>query len=114
MKHRLKNYTVKLKYRCQEGEKSSRVSPLYAFDKKDWAPYAGEQFVSLIVIYPSVISDADLKMFTDNLVRTFEELNLGVIENLAEYIYKYDPANLSESLTSLENTLIHVLSLIHI
>ena len=107
----IKNYTVKLKYRCQEGEKSSRVSPLYAFDKKDWAPYAGEQFVSLIVIYPSVISDADLKMFTDNLVRTFEELNLGVIENLAEYSYKYDPANLSESLTSLENTLIHVLSL---
>lgn len=102
-----RKYVVRLKYKDDKGEeKPSHASPLFMFSKGAM-PYGGKQKLSLLVVYPSTVSSTKLSMFIDYLVSLFEELNFGNIDKSGceYYSYKYDPANLSESLTSLEATL---------
>ena len=107
-----RDITVKLKYRDDEGrERSSLASPLYALGRQGYMPYAGRQVLRLLVIYPSTLNRSKLEEFIDYSSSLFSEFNFGNIAGYAYYSYNYDPANLSESLTSLEETLRQALSL---
>lgn len=100
-----REYTVRLKYKDIKGkEKRSLASPVYVFSKGGM-PYAGRQELKLLMVYPSIINDVELRKFTDLLLSLFEELNFGSIKSYKYYSYDYAPMNLSESLTSLEETL---------
>jgi len=97
---------VKLRYRDEKGnEKSYIVSSLYAFSQYRSMPYAGKQELELLVVYPSTLSKWEVKEFVNYLSLLFKEFNFGSITGHNYYGYTYDPANLSESLNSLEKTL---------
>jgi len=98
-------YIVKLKYRDDKGEeKDSLASPLFMFSR-GFIPYGGKCELSLIVIHPSTLKSEELNKFVNYLTSLFKELNFGSIRDHKYHNYRYDPANLSESLTSLESTI---------
>ena len=106
-----RNTIVKLKYRDSKGrERSSLASPLYMLSRQGCIPYAGRQELKLVVIHPSTLSKSSLEEFVNSLSLLFEEFNFGNIASYVYYNYTYDPANLSESLTSLEKALQQALS----
>jgi len=105
------NTVVKLRYRDRKGnERSSTVSPLYAFSQQRSVPYADRQKLDLLVVYPSTLDRSEVEEFANYLSSLFKELNFGSITGCNYYSYTYDPANLSESLNSLEKTLQQIVS----
>ncbi|ADM27544.1 hypothetical protein Igag_0714 [Ignisphaera aggregans DSM 17230] len=104
----LKNQVVKLRYKDKNGnEKPDYASPIVAFSSRGLMPYAGKIKLILTVIYPSSLKIGELKEFVQSLQSYFSNFNLGDIEVYDHecHSYSYDPANLSESLTSLERTI---------
>ncbi len=82
--------TVKLVYKDQNSKPACKsFSPLYAFDSANLRPYAEEQEINLVVIYPSKLSQDDISEFVNELVERFSKLNFGSIKvkNLKTYEY---------------------------
>jgi hypothetical protein len=94
--------TVELMYKKNGEDAPAPQSPLYALEQGGYKPYAGEQSINLVVVYPSTQRRDSIDDLVNMLKGKYSRLNLGNLD-ASEYVpYDYDPNNLTVSINSLE------------